>query len=141
MSPISIYPSGLDVVTAAVPAGDLDAYAAMIDLPYLVHAGTADLLVSDREGLRPTFQALGDGLRVRDVTQCERIARAAGCVDRDGIEGTAHSHVASPTIVRRDDRWLFSQARYRSLQTRRWPFADAQVFGHFDQTADAETAS
>lgn len=77
MNPLTIYQSALDVVSAGVLAGDFAAYAAMIDLPYLVVTETAQLLVTSVENLRPTFDALSDGLKRRGVTPYERLARAA----------------------------------------------------------------
>lgn len=153
MNPLTIYQEALDVVTQAVFAGDFDCYAAMIDLPYLVHTAAADLLVTTTDDLRPTFDALAAGLKARGVTHYERIARKADFVARDRIEGWHHTHVlahgeslayphaASHTLVRRGERWLFSQAHYGFLQSRSWPLTDSHIFGHIDHLVpnEAET--
>jgi hypothetical protein len=144
MNPLTIYQDALNVVSEAVLAGDFDRYAAMIDLPYLVHTADADLLVKTTADLRPTFFALRDGLMARGVTHYERVARQADYVDRDRIEGWHHTHVlahgerlayphvASHTLVRRGESWLFSQARYSFLQARTWPLSDRELFRHFE---------
>jgi hypothetical protein len=146
MNPLTIYQAGLDKVSAAVFAGDFETYAAMIDLPYLIHTATTDLLVSDRDALRPTFDALSQGLRARGVTHYERVARAADYVARDRIEGWHHTHtlidgeplayphLSGHKLVRRDDRWLFSEAQYDSITAAHWPLSDEDLFGHADDT-------
>lgn len=150
MNPLTIYQNSLNLVSEAVLAGDFDAYASMIDLPYLVHTGTADLLIASIADLRPTFIALHDGLKARGVTHYERVAREADYVARDRIEGWHHTHVltdgdrlayphtAAHTLVRRGERWLFSEARYGFLKTDRWPLTDRTLFDHFDQDASEE---
>ena len=152
MNPLTLYQDALNVVSEAVLAGSFDAYAAMIDLPYLIHTATADILVSTRDDLRPTFEALAQGLQARGVTHYERVARAAEYVARDRIEGWHHTHilvdgasiayphVAGHTLVRRNDRWLFSQAQYKSVSARRWPMTDADMFGHVDASIPVEVS-
>jgi hypothetical protein len=122
----------------------------MIDLPYLVHTAEADLLVTTTDDLRPTFDALVAGLKARGVTHYERVAHKADFVARDRIEGWHHTHVlahgeslayphaASHTLVRRSERWLFSEARYDFLQSRSWPLSETQLLGHFDQLVSTE---
>jgi hypothetical protein len=144
MNPLTIYQTALNVVSAAVLEGDFQAYAAMIDLPYLIHTATADLLVSTREALRPTFDTLTQGLRARGVTHYERVARTADYVARDRIEGWHHTHiliegaplayphVSGHTLVRRGDSWLFSEAQYNAVTAGHWPMTDSDLFGHVD---------
>lgn len=132
MNPLDIYQTALNTVSQAVLAGDFDAYADMIDLPYLVHTETARFLVTNREDLRPTFLALHGALRDHGVTHYERVARHADHVDRDRISGWHHTHLISDgehvthphasrqSIVRRGDRWLFSEAQYQ-IKADRWP--------------------
>jgi hypothetical protein len=141
MNPLAIYQTALNSVSEAVLACDFDAYAAMIDLPYLVHTDAADLLVTTRDALRPTFDALSQGLKSRGITHYERVARSADYVDRDRIEGQHFTHmiadgerIACPTparqaIVRRGNRWLFSEAHY-AIAARRWPVDEAILFAH-----------
>ena len=147
MNPLAIYQRALDVVSKAVLAVDFDSYAAMIDLPYMIHTAQADLLVSSVADLRPTFDALSQGLKARGITHYERVARAADYVARDRIEGWHHTHaladgeplayphVSRHTLVRRGDRWLFSEAQYEYLSAARWPLSDAELFAHVDQQA------
>jgi hypothetical protein len=142
MNPLTIYQQALDAVSKAVMASDFDAYAAMIDLPYLIHTATSDLLVSTRDALRPTFEALSQGLRARGVTHYERVARAADYVARDRIEGWHHTHilidgeplayphVSGHKLVRRGERWLFSEAQYDVITASRWPLSDEDLFRH-----------
>jgi hypothetical protein len=142
MNPLTIYQAGLNKVSVAVLAGDFEAYSAMIDLPYLIHTATSDLLVSTRDALRPTFDALSKGLRARGVTHYERVARAADYVARDRIEGWHHTHilidgeplayphVSGHKLVRRGERWLFSEAQYDVIKAARWPLSDEDLFGH-----------
>jgi hypothetical protein len=144
MNPLSIYQDALNVVSQAVLAGNFPRYAAMIDLPYLVHTATKDLLVSTTEELFPTFDALHRGLKARGIDQYERVARAADYVARDRIEGWHHTHVLSNgqslfyphvsrhTLVRRGDLWLFSEAQYSNLTADRWPFSERDLFAHAD---------
>ncbi|WP_128513936.1 hypothetical protein [Tabrizicola thermarum] len=145
MNPLTIYQTALNVVSDAVLTGDFDRYAAMIDLPYLVHTATADLLVSTRAELRPTFDALSQGLKARGVTHYERVARAADYVSRDRIEGWHHTHMlidgapiayphsSSHTLVRRGEDWLFSEAQYPAVTAGHWPMTDADLFGHVER--------
>jgi hypothetical protein len=145
MNPLTIYQTALNVVSDAVLVGDFEAYVAMIDLPYLIHTATADILVSTREDLSPTFDALSRGLRERGVTHYERVARAADYASRDRIEGWHHTHllvdgasiayphVAGHALVRRDDAWHFSEAQYRYVTARHWPMTDGDLFGHVDE--------
>lgn len=152
MNPLTIYQVALNLVSSAVLAGDFDPYVAMIDLPYLVHTATADLLVSTREELWPTFEALSLGLRVRGVTHYERVARAADYVARDRITGWHHTHIlvdgeplayphaSSHTLVRRDDRWLFSEAQYNAVTAGHWPMTDHDLFGHVEGILPAKAA-
>lgn len=132
MNPLEVYQNALDTVSNAALAGDFDGYAAMIDLPYLVHTETARLLVSARADLRPTFDALHETLRAQGVTHYERVAREADYVQRDRIDGWHHTHLISNgerlkyphvsrhTLVRRGEVWLFSEAHY-SIRVDRWP--------------------
>mgnify|MGYP001764933687 CR=1 FL=1 len=145
MNPLTIYQSALDTVSQAVLSGDFFRYAAMIDFPYLVHTATADLLVTTTADLRPTFEALHQGLRARGVTHYERVARSADHVGRNRIEGLHHTHilangepltyphVSSHVLVRRGELWLFSEARYDALRSDRWPLNVSDIF----DTADA----
>lgn len=132
MNPLELYQDALNIVSAAVLDGDFPRYAAMIDLPYLVHTDTAQLLVQTEDDLRPTFDALHATLRAQGVTHYERVAREADYVDRDRIEGWHHTHLISHgervtyphisrhTIVRRGAAWLFSEAHY-AIRVDRWP--------------------
>lgn len=132
MTALRLYQDALNVVSQAILAGDFDAYADRIDLPYLVHTQTARHLIQRRDDLRQTFQALHDSLAARDVTHYERVARAADYVDRDRIEGMHHTHLISHgervncphvsrhTLVRRGDLWQFSEAHY-DIRADRWP--------------------
>lgn len=149
MNPLDIYQKALDAVNAAVLTDDFASYAALIDLPYLVETQSASFLITEAEKLRPTFVALCGGLKARGVTHYERVARAADYVARDRIEGWHHSHllangthVAYPhasrhAIVRRGDRWLFSQASYDQLHASTWPFSEAVIFQHLNLPAPA----
>ena len=142
MTPLEIYQSALDAVSAAILTGDFDRYADLIDLPYLVHTIDARHLVSLREDLRPTFLALNAALEEEGVTNYERVARAADYVSRDRIEGWHHSHliangehvayphVSRQTIVRRGDRWLFSEAHYQ-MKADRWPVTRENLLDQF----------
>lgn len=144
MNPLDIFQKALDAVTEAVQAGDFPAYMALIDLPYLVQTRNATFLVTTAEEMRPTFEAMSNGLRTRGITHYERVARAADYVARDRIDGWHYSHlmvngerIASPhlsrhALVRRGHRWLFSEAQYDRLETRSWPFSEADIFGHAD---------
>lgn len=142
MNPLDIYQRALNVVSQAVLAGDFETYADQIDLPYLVHTDTARLLVSRREDLRPTFRALHEALRAEGVTHYERVARQADYVHRDRIEGWHHTHLISNgervnyphvsrhAIVRRGDRWLFSEAHY-PIKADRWPVTKETLLDQF----------
>lgn len=153
MNPLSIYQQALNVVSEAVLAADFGRYAAMIDLPFLVHTADADLLVETTADLHPTFTALSEGLNARGVTHYERIAREADYVARDRIEGWHHTHVlaegerlsyphvASYALVRRGDRWLFSEARYSFLRARAWPLNDGELLGHLGRSRSAQVLS
>jgi hypothetical protein len=132
MNPLTIYQQALNLVSDAVLAGDFDTYADQIDLPYLIHTETARHLVTTREDLRPTFLALHQALMSEGVTHYERVAREADYVQRDRIEGWHHTHLISNgervnyphvsrhAIVRRGDRWLFSEAHY-PIRANSWP--------------------
>lgn len=149
MNPIEIYQRALNVVSQAVLACDFDTYAAQIDLPYLIHTETARLLVTGREDLRPTFLALHGALASQGVTHYERVARAADYVHRDRIEGWHHTHliangervshpsVSRHAIVRRGDRWLFSEAHY-SIKADRWPVTRETILDQFGIVRKAE---
>lgn len=132
MNPLDIYQAALNLVSDAVLRGDFDTYADQIDLPYLIHTETAQLLVKTRDELRPTFLALHETMLAQSVTHYERVARHADYVQRDRIEGLHHTHLISHgerlthphasrhAIVRRGDRWLFSEAHYK-IRANRWP--------------------
>lgn len=139
MNPLQIYQEALDVVSAAVLAGDFDRYAAMIDLPYLIHTTDAHHLITTTDDLRPTFETLSRGLAARGVTHYERVAREADQMHRDRISGLHFTHliangerialpkVARQTIVRRGGNWLFSEAHY-PIEAPTWPLDDATLF-------------
>jgi len=149
MHPLTLYQDRLNLVSDAILAGDFASYAEMIDLPYLIHTATADLLVSTREALRPTFDALSQGLRKRGVTHYERVARSADYVARDRIAGWHHTHmirkgerIAYPQLsrhmlVRRDNRWLVSEAHYAANTAAHWPMTEEDLFAHVDALAAA----
>ncbi len=144
MNPLTIYQDALNSVSQAVLTGDFFRYAAMIDLPYLVHTDRAELLVNTTAALRPTFGALSQGLKARGVTHYERVARSADYIARNRIEGWHHTHllaqgqpVACPhaarhCLVRRGQLWLFSEAYYDRLTATRWPLGDADLFADAD---------
>lgn len=148
MNPLEIYQSALNCVSSVVLAGAFDAYAAMIDLPYLVHTQNARLLVTTRDDLRPTFDALRATLAAQGVTHYERVARAADYVQRDRIEGWHHTHLISNgervnlphvsrhTLVRRGEDWLFSEAHY-AIQADSWPLTRALLEDQFGLTVPA----
>lgn len=139
MNPLTIYQQVLDIVSNAVMTGRFDLYAALIDLPYLVHTDTARFLITTVEDLHPTFDTLSQGLAARGVTHYERVARAADYVDRDRIEGLHYTYliangesVAYPlasrhAIVRRGEVWFFSEAHYR-LKADSWPIEEKVIF-------------
>lgn len=145
MNPLTIYQTALNVVSRSVQDGDFDGYAAMIDLPYLVHTENAQLLVSTVDDLRPTFDAVHDTLRDHCVTHYERVAREADYVHRDRIEGWHHTHLISSgerltcpissrqIIVRRGSTWLFSEARY-AIRADRWPVTREVLEAQFGLT-------
>ena len=140
MNPLALYQDALNTVSQAVLAGDFRRYVGMIDLPYLVHTATHDLLVTTTAELLPTFLSLHEGLCDRGVTHYERVARSADYVDRDRIEGWHFTHMiadghavkcphaASQTLVRRGKVWLFSEARYDTLKGARWPLTFDEIF-------------
>lgn len=139
MNPLQIYQEALDLVSSATLSGDFERYLTMIDLPYLIHTETSRFLISEGEDLRATFTTVARGLAAREVTHYERIARTADFVDRNRIEGhhythliadgerITHPHASRHAIVRRGDRWLFSEAHY-AIKADRWPFDDATIF-------------
>ncbi len=139
MNALALYQAALDAVSDAVLAGDFAAYAAMINLPYLVRTETARLVVTAQADLRPTFDALHGGLRARGVQHYKRLAREAVFARAGRIEGWHHSHMlrdgtfvvpsrwARQVLVLRDGGWLFSEARY-PIMTDRWPMTDATLF-------------
>lgn len=149
MNPLEIYQTALNQVSEAVLVGEFDRYAAMIDLPYLVHTETARLLVSSREELRPTFDALHETLCAQGVTHYERVARAADYVDRGRIEGWHHTHliaggerlnyphVSRHTLVLRDAGWRFSEAHY-AINADRWPVTREVLEKQFGVAARAQ---
>ena len=140
MTALAIYQAALDVVSEAALAGDFDAYAAMIDLPYLVLTDSAQLLVTREADLRPTFDALHCGLKSRGVQHYKRLARRADYVAQGRIEGqhvthflletdfAAPSHAARQVIVHRAGRWLFSEAQY-PFAADNWPLSESVLFG------------
>ncbi|WP_149589243.1 hypothetical protein [Tabrizicola flagellatus] len=142
MTALTIYQDALNLVSAAVLAGDFDAYADRIDLPYLIHTSNARLLVESREALRPTFDALHDVLKSEGVTHYERVAREADFVGQDRIEGWHHTHliasgqsikyphVSRHAIVRRGRDWLFSEAHYQ-IKADRWPVTREMLLDQF----------
>lgn len=144
MNPVEIFQQALDAVSQAVRNRDFGAYTALIDLPYLVQTRTATHLVTEAGGLRPTFLALADGLGSRGITHYERVARRADYVARDRIEGWHNSHLIADgkplalphlsrhALVRRGDRWLFSEAQYDMIEAAHWPLTEADIFGHAD---------
>ncbi|MBA3908321.1 MAG: hypothetical protein C0524_00255 [Rhodobacter sp.] len=139
MNPLTIYQQALDTVSAAALAGDFAAYAAMIDLPYLVHTDVARLLVTSRADLLPTFQTLHQTLRRRGVTHYERLAREADYVAPHRIEGrhfthmiadgirVAPPHQARQVLVLRTDVWRFSEAHY-ATEAATWPVPEHLLF-------------
>jgi len=152
MNPLTIYQDALNTVSQAVLAGDFLRYAAMIDLPYLVHTARAELLVSTTADLRPTFDTLSQGLKRRGVTHYERVARAADYAARDRIEGWHHTHIlangqpvtwphaARQSLVRRGQLWLFSEAHYEMLSATRWPLGEADIFARADRPSPLQAA-
>lgn len=142
MMALTLYQDALDRVSAAVLAGDFDAYADRIDLPYLIHTSNARLLVENREALRPTFDALHDLLKSEGATHYERVARAAEFVGQDRIEGWHHTHliangesikhphVSRQVIVRRGRNWQFSEAHYQ-IRADRWPVTRENLLDQF----------
>ena len=139
MNPPTIYQKALNLTSDAILAGDFLGFAEMVDFPYLVHTSQAYLLVSTPDDLRLTFHALSQSLKDRGVTHYERVARAADYIARDRIEGWHHSHIlingahvsypyaAHHCLVRRDQRWLFSEARYDMLAATQWPLAASDI--------------
>jgi hypothetical protein len=144
MNPLDIFQAALDAVTKTFRDRDFPAYVALLDLPYLVQTRTTVHLIQSAEEMRPTFEALEQGLRRRGITHYERVARSADYVARDRIEGWHHSHlivdgepIAFPhlsrhALVRRNGRWLFSEAQYDQIQATGWPLTEADLFGHAD---------
>lgn len=147
MNPLTIYQDALNGISQAFRDADFDAYAAAIDLPYLVQTREATLLVTEVEDLRSTFMALVDGIRARGVRHYERVARAADYVARDRIAGWHHTHilgdeghllyphVSHHVIVRREGRWRFSEAVYDMLTASRWPLTEKDLFTHVRPSA------
>lgn len=142
MTVLALYQDALNQVSAAVLAGDFDAYADRIDLPYLIHTSNARLLVESREALRQTFDALHAVLKSEGVTHYERVARAAEFVGQDRIEGWHHTHliangasikyphVSRHAIVRRGRDWRFSEAHYR-IRADHWPVTREMLLDQF----------
>lgn len=141
MNPLTIYQDALNLVSDAVMSGNFDLYAAQIDLPYLILTYNGRHLIMKAEDLRVTFENLSRGLAQRGVTHYERVAREADYVGRDRIEGRHFTHLivhgerilhpkaVRHTIVRRGNRWLFSDVCY-PIDAPVWPFDDKTIFAH-----------
>lgn len=144
MNPFDIFQQALDAVTQAFRDEDFAAYMALIDLPYLVQTRSATHLIATADDIRPTFEALVRSVNARGITHYERVARSADYVARDRIEGWHHSHliangepIAYPhlsrhALVRRGDRWLFSEAHYDMIESSNWPLTESDLLGHVD---------
>lgn len=142
MNPLTIYQDVLNLASDAILAGDFTGYAAMVDFPYLVHTSQSYVLVNSADDLRATFDAMSQGLKDRGVTHYERVARAADYTARDRIEGWHHTHIlidgahmsypyaAHHCLVRRDQLWLFSEARYDMIAAAHWPLTAEDIFAH-----------
>lgn len=140
MNPLTLYQARLDAVSAAVMANDLAAYLACIDLPYLVCTAEAQFLLTTEAEMEPTFRNLSATLSRQGVTHFERVARTAQLVRPDRIEGQHFTHMISngeriiaphpsrQVLVRRGDRWLFSEAGY-PLRTADWPLTEQAMLG------------
>lgn len=152
MNPLTIYQDALNLASDAILAGDFVGFAAMIDFPYLVHTSQARLLVNGVDELRPAFDAMSQGLKARGVTHYERVARAADYSARDRIEGWHHSHIlidgahmsypyaGHHSLVRRDQVWLFSEARYDVIAATQWPLTAEDIFDHVDGPLPSQAA-
>jgi hypothetical protein len=150
VNPLTLYQQRLDAVSQAALAGDFDAYADTIDLPYVIRTATGDHVLRTRDALLPGFRTVHDGLVRRGVTHYERVARQADYRQADRLDGRHYTHliaggvrVAAPwlaghTLVRRGDRWLFSAAYYPSF-TGNWPPTDAEIFEALAGDADSGT--
>lgn len=144
MSPLDIFQQALDEVAQAFRDEDFDAYMALLALPYLVQTGRARHLITSADEMRPTFDTLLRSMKPRGITHYERIARSADYVARDRIEGWHRSHLiangeslAYPqlsrhALVRRGDRWLFSEAQYDMIEGASWPLTESDLMGHVD---------
>jgi hypothetical protein len=143
MNPLTIYQDAINVVSAAVLAGDFAGFIAMFDLPYLAHTDTQRVVATTGADLYPYFQTVHQRLRSLGVTHYERIAREADYVDRRRIEGwhfTHHiadgvqispPHTGRETLVQRADRWLFSEAYYPT-QADGWPAPELRAHPAFE---------
>jgi hypothetical protein len=124
MNPLNEYQAALNVVSAAVLAGDFDTYIARMDLPYLICTLQEDFVLHRPEELEPTFRNLSDALRRHGATDYIRIAHAAEFVRSDRIEGWHNTNIivgdqrvmapwaARQALVLRDGVWRFSEAHY-----------------------------
>ena len=140
MTPLDLYQSRLDTVSAATLAGDVQAYMACIDFPYLLRTIRAEFVLATPAELEPTFWTVHRTLKANGVTHYERVARTAHMTRPDRIEGQHFTHMISngerivaphpawQALVRRGDSWLFSEASY-PLDTADWPLTTACILG------------
>lgn len=115
------------MVSAAVLAGDFDAFREMFDLPYLLDTDTQRFLSTTEADLLPLFLEVHLMLKQRGVTHYERVAREADYTGRHRIEGWHFTHqiargvrVAPPhscreTLVQTAGRWRFAMSHYPTL--------------------------
>jgi hypothetical protein len=123
----------LDFVSAAVMAGDFEAYQRKIMLPFALITHAENISVSTPEQLRINFHAFRQTLQMHKVTDFIRLVESAKIVDEDLLTGCYISHLIAGghrimqpytsqiTLRQRDGVWCAASIT-NSVANLRWPF-------------------
>lgn len=138
MDAAAIHQAYLDEISAAVMAGDWDAYRACIDLPCRIISHDENKLVETEDDLRAGFDSFRETLRAQHVTDYIHIVRSADRLDDTLISGNYVSHllaggqrvmppfVSQMTLRLVGNRWRATSVT-NSLAKARWPLVRLQI--------------
>ncbi|WP_118134363.1 hypothetical protein [Oceanicella sp. SM1341] len=135
------YQKWLDDISDSYNAADFDAYQAAFELPVTMITSTANIQVSEAEGLRTGFHALCRMLSGEGITDTIRLASDVRPLGANLIVGRYETHfmrgatrlfdpLQSTTTLRRgpDGRWR-ACCFALDLANARWPFHTLMISG------------
>jgi hypothetical protein len=138
MKALATFQTYLDEMSAFVMAGDFDAYAQRVSLPFHMLTENASFVIATRDDLQAGFDDFTQTLRLQHVTDLVRLAEGAVLLGEALIAGRYITHILSNAnrvvppfrsqmILRRQGETWRAASIANALTNDQWPLRVPEV--------------